>query len=264
MWGAIIGDMAGSIYEFTQIKKISPVQVETLIQKESYFSDDTILTIAILDAILHNQDYGFYLRKYGKAFKNYKPEYETFLGPFSPNFMKWVDSDEIGNNIGNGAMMRISSVGYMFNTEEEVRENAKKATIPSHNSQEAIECATTIALIIFYARKGYSKEQIIDQLQLSFEYTPFQEFNGTCYKTIDNCLYAVFHSNNYEEAVKKVLSYGGDTDTNACIVGAMAEALYGVDDELIALAKQKLPQEFIEILEQGYSKTKKIYKKARF
>ena len=258
MWGAIIGDIAGSIYEYDQITKgVSPVSIETLIQEKSFYSDDTILTIAVMDAILNDKNYSHYLRKYGRQYKNYKPQGVPFFdSTFSPRFQSWIQSDEIGTNIGNGAMMRISSVGYLFDTEEDVRENAKNATIPSHHSQEAIECATTIALIIFYARKGYTKEQIIEKLHLKIEYKPFTEFNGTCYKTIGNFLYAVFTSNSYEEALKKVISYGGDTDTDGSIVGGMAEAFFGVDEQLILAAKEKLPIELLQVVEKAYQRIK--------
>lgn len=144
-------------------------------------------------------------------------------------------------------MMRISPVGYLFNSKEDVIENAKLATIPSHNSKEAINSATIIAEIIYLARKGCPKKEIIKQLNLNYSYSPFQKFNRTCYKTIDNCLYALFTSNSYEEAVIKVITFGGDTDTNACIVGSMAEALFGIDDMIIEQAKEKIPENFVQI-----------------
>ncbi len=259
MWGAIIGDLSGSIYEFNQTKKIQALNIEKLITKNSFFSDDTILTIAILEAILNNKDYLFYLKKYAKTYKDHKPNFKPyFAGIFSPGFTKWSKTEEIGQSIGNGAMMRISLVGYLFNTEEEILKNAKEATIPSHNSLEAINCAILISLIIFYARQGLTKEAIIQKLNLKYTYQPFLKFNLTCNETLNNCLYALFSSNNFEEALKKVISFGGDTDTNACIVGSMAEALYGIDDNLIKEAKPKIPSEFIDLLDKGYSKIRKI------
>ena len=154
-------------------------------------------------------------------------------------------------------MMRISPVGYMFDSEKEVIKNATLATKPSHNSEEAIECSKIIALIIYYARQGWPKEEILRKLNIQLQYKPFQRFNTTCKETIDNCLYALFESNSFEESIKKVISFGGDTDTNACIVGAMAEAMYGVSPILIEKAKCKIPREFTDIIEKGY-KTKKI------
>lgn len=261
MWGAIIGDFSGSIYEYEQTKTISEISIDSLILSNSFYSDDTILTVAILEAVLNDKDYEFYLKKYAKMFQNYKPNFEPyFKHPFSPSFLKWVNNSEtnLGTSRGNGAMMRISPVGYLFSTQAEVIENAKKATIPSHNSEEAIICATYVALIIYLARRKYSKEAIIQELNLNYNYSSFKNFNSTCYQTIDNCLYALFTSNSFEEAIKKVISFGGDTDTNACIVGSMAEALYGIDENLIELVKTKLPKEFVKIVEKGYSRIRKL------
>ncbi len=261
MWGAIIGDLAGSLYEYDQTKQITTPNPVELISKESFYSDDTILTIAILDSILNHQDYGFYLRKYAKEFMEYKPNHTPyFKGVFSPRFERWAKDKENGNSVGNGAMMRISPVGYLFHTEEEIREQARKATIPSHNSPEAIHCASIVATIIYYARIGLSKEEIIKKLNLKYEYQPFTKFNVTCHETIDNCLYALFQSSSFQEALKSVISYGGDTDTNACIVGSMAEALYGIPDEYIEAARKKLPNSFVDLLDKGYAKVLKIKK----
>ena len=259
MFGAIIGDLAGSIYEYNQIKAVEKLDVKELICDKSFFSDDTILTMAILDSILNNKSYEHNLKKYTKNHINYKPNFTPYFNTtFSPGFIKWSNSNTIGNSIGNGAMMRISPVGYLFNTEKEVIENSELATIPSHNTKEAIDSATIIALIIFYIRKGLDKEEIIKRLNLKINYKQFTKFNMTCYDTIDNCLYALFNSNSFEDSIKKVISYGGDTDTNACIVGSMAEAMYGIDESLINKASQKIPIEFNNLLDKGYKKIKKV------
>ncbi len=259
MWGAIIGDLAGSIYEYQQTQKFCKLNPQELISEKSFYSDDTIATIAILDAILNNGEYSDYLKKYVKEYLNYKPKmHPYFENTFSEYFIKWAFQNQEGTSIGNGAMMRISPVGYLFNQEEEVRKQARLATIPSHHSNEAISSATTIALIIYYARKGLTKEETIQKLHLSLTYSDFNGFNATCSKTIDNCLYALFTSNTFEESLLKVLSYGGDTDTNACIVGAMAEALYGVDEKFIVQARKKIPKEFVQKVEEGYKKVRKL------
>ena len=231
MYGAIIGDLAGSIYEFDQTKKVKGLYVNELIKEDSFYSDDTILTIAIMDAMLNNKDFEYYLKKYAKEYMHYKPNVEPyFKTTFSPGFTKWVYGNEIGKSIGNGAMMRISPVGYLSNSIDEVVEYSKLATIPSHNSKEAVDNATLVALIIYLAKSNYTKEEIIKLLNIKYFYSPFKEFNYTCSSTINNCLYALFASNSYEESIKKVISFGGDTDTNACIVGSMAEVLYGIDN----------------------------------
>lgn len=259
MYGAIIGDLAGSIYEFDQIKQVHPVDINKIIEDNSFYSDDTILTIAILDAILNKGNYEEYLKKYIQEYINYKPHFKPyFKTPFSPQLIKWSQGKSNGQSKGNGAMMRISPIGYLFDCEDDIIKQAKLATIPSHHSLESINASQTIALIIYYARLGMSKEEIINRLTISLCYKPFTKFNTTCSETLPNCLYALFSSNSYEESIRKIISYGGDTDTNACIVGSMAEALYGIDENLILSAKKKLPNEFIDILGNGYSKVKKL------
>lgn len=254
MYGAIAGDLAGSIYEFNQLKKIHSVQMNNLIEDNSFYSDDTILTIAILDAILNNKDYDYYLKKYIQKYREYKPDFEPyFKSSFSPNLIKWSNSDMMGTSHGNGAMMRISPIGYMFNSEIEVIENARLATIPSHNSKEAIDSATIVALIIYYSRKGYTRDEIFKILNIDIEYIPFTKFNTTCEETIVNCLYALYNSNSFEDAIRKTLLMGGDTDTNCAIVGSMAEAMYGIDSELIEKVNKRIPQKFVKILSKARS-----------
>ena len=249
MYGAIIGDLAGSIYEYDQVNKVKCIEMNNIIEENAFYSDDTILTIAIMDAIINNKDYDLVLREYIKKYKynlpNIKPYFDTM---FSPNLIKWSETNCEGNSHGNGAMMRISPVGYLFDIEEDVIKNARLATIPSHNSKEAIDSATTIALIIFYLRKGLSKEELFNKLNLKVEYKSFSKFNYTCEDTIGNCLYAFYNSNSFEDAIRKTLLMGGETDTNCAIVGSMAEALYGVDELLINKVNEKIPSEFVKLL----------------
>lgn len=255
MLGAIIGDLAGSIYEFDQVKKHSNVNVNNIIEDNAFFSDDTILTIAIADAIINKKDYSQTLKDYALKYSDQVPkDIPYFKTMFSPGFIAWAKSGDVGKSFGNGAMMRVSPVGYLFDTETDVIENARLATIPSHNTFEAINLATTIALIIFYARKGFSKEEIIDKLNLEIKTPILEKFNYTCEDTIDVCLYSLFNSNSFEESIRTVISFGGDTDTNACIVGSMAEAMFGIDNVLKQKALLKIPKEFVEVLSKCYEK----------
>lgn len=255
MLGAIIGDLAGSIYEFEQIKKITPIKVKNIIEKEAFISDDTILTIAIADAIIHNASYEEKLKEYVVKYGNKAPKnIPYFKTMFSPGFTKWAKSNTQGKSCGNGAMMRISPVGFLFDKEEDVIVQTYLATIPSHNTTEAIECAKLVSLIIFYARHGLSKNDIIKRLNLKIKEPQINGFNYTCADTIDVCLYSLFKSNTFEDSIKLAISFGGDTDTNACIVGSMAEAMYGINEELKRKALSKLPSEFIEILSKSYER----------
>lgn len=259
MLGAIIGDLAGSIYEFEQVKQHKNIVIKNIIEENSFFSDDTILTMAIADSIINQNDYGEKLKEYALNYENKIPEnIPYFKGMFSPNFMSWAKSKMTGKSCGNGAMMRISPVGYLFDSEEEIIKNARLATIPSHNTKESIDASTKVALIIYYARKGFSKGQIIDKLNLNIKEPKVEKFNYTCSDTIDICLFSLFSSNSFEESIKTAISFGGDTDTNACIVGSMAEAMFGINNDLKQQALAKLPKEFIEILEKCYEKTANV------
>ena len=253
MLGAIYGDKAGSIYEFNQTKNIERINPKKIILPNSFYSDDTIETIAVIDAIMNHKDYEQTLREYILNNIDYKPKFKPyFKTSFSPGTIKWAKGIGKNDSIGNGAMMRISPVGYLFNSENEVIENARLVTIPSHNSEEAIRCATIIALMVFYFRNGLTKEEVFRKLNLLIKYEPFTKFNTTCDETIGNCLYAIYNSNSLEDAIRKMLLMGGDTDTNACIVGSVAEAIYGMNEKQKILAIQGLPKDFTKILKKVY------------
>ncbi len=253
MLGAIYGDKAGSTYEYSQTKKVTPVLIDELEKEDAFYSDDTIETIAIMDAIINKKDYGETLREYILKYESYRPNFKPyFKTAFSPGTIKWAKRIGRNDSIGNGALMRISPVGYLFDSEEDVIENAKLATTPSHNSNEAIECATTVALMIYYFRKGLTKEEVFKKLNIYAEYKPFIRFNTTCYITLNNCLYAIYNSNSFEDSIRKVLYMGGDTDTNACIVGSISESLYGMNEEETCFAKRDLPKEFVKVLNKVY------------
>lgn len=206
-----------------------------------------------MDAIINFKDYGETLRDYILISQNYKPNHQPyFKTPFSPETIKWAKGIGRGDSIGNGAMMRISPVGYSFNSEQDVIENAKLVTVTSHNSEEAIESATIIALMIYYFRNGLTKEEVYKKMNLLIKYEPFLKFNTTCKETLNNCLYAVYMSSSFEDAIRRILLMGGDTDTNCCIVGSIAEALYGMNNTEKEDALSNLPNEYIKILKQIY------------
>ena len=261
MYGAIIGDLAGSIYEFDELKGIKHIKMNNLIEDNAFFSDDSILTIAILDAILNNKDYDFYLRKYINEYKNYKPDFKPyFKSSFSPGLIKWSEGDTQGVSKGNGALMRISPVPFMFDNIYDCIDNATLATKPSHNSKEALSSVTTLALILYYLKDGLDKIDIFEGLDIKPEYKELDHFNTTCKETLNICLYAFYNSNSFEEAISNVLYFGGDTDTNACITGSLAEAAYGIDDDLIRKVNEYLPNEFVKKLEKAYTMKKEVNK----
>ncbi len=257
MWGAIIGDIAGSTYEAEQFGNVHKVSVDKIITDKSMFTDDTILTIAILDAYLNDKDYENKIKEYANNYRGVK--HPGFPDAFSQGFLRWVDGVRDNNSIGNGAMMRISSIPFLSTDYMQMLDDVKAATMTSHNTEEAISCTVVISEIIYSALNGETKEELAHRYKDYIFYKDFIEFNATCKKTLNNCLYAVFSSSSYEETIRKVISYGGDTDTDACIAGAMAESLYGAPSYLIEEARKKLPDSFIYLLDQAYErKNKKI------
>lgn len=253
MIGAIIGDLAGSVYEYGQVKNVSGVKMGKVIEDDAFISDDSILTIAIMDAIINKKDYGKTLREYVNKYKYDVPKnVPYFKTMFSPNLIKWAESNEIGKSFGNGAMMRVSPVGYLFNNEKEVMLNAIYATSPSHNTAEAVTSAEIIALLVYYFKKGYTKDYINERLNLNIIEPKLQSFNYRCDDTMDVCLYSIFNAKSFEDGIGLALSFGGDTDTNACIVGSVLEARYGVPEELKVKALNKLNPELRAVVEKVY------------
>ncbi len=279
MYGAIIGDLAGSIYEYLEYNnsKKGVIKLKTrklilnkpdLIDDKSFYSDDTILTMAILESILDRKSYITKLKEYTFKYMCLVPkDIPYFKYMFSPNFIRWCEGKDKGNSRGNGAAMRISPVGYLFNDEKRIINEVKKVTIPSHGSAEAFNGAEAVALTIYMARKHINpdviKEYIVNRYGFDLNYN-FDELMSTntftclCEETVKQALYILFSSSSFEEAVRKSVAIGGDTDTTACITGSMAEALYGIPNDLINQANEHLPEEFKENLTRGYSKVKKI------
>lgn len=274
MLGAIIGDLAGSIYEYSEFKdslnktinlkrRLEILHKKELIDDDSFYSDDTILTIAILDAIINNKPYGDKLKEYGLKYKDAIPQnIDYFEYMFSPGFIKWCESNTEGNSIGNGAAMRISAVGYLFNDEETILKEVESATIPSHNSEDAITTASAVAISIYLARKGLSREEIKKIIADKFKYKLDYDldelrktyiFDGT-YKVVPLCIYIVLSSNSFEESLRRAISIGGDTDTIACITGSISEAIFGIPDKYVNKAYEKLPEEFVKLLKLGYKR----------
>ena len=195
-------------------------------------------------------------KEYALKYMEYKPDFKPyFKTTFSPNFTKWAKGDFIGTSSGNGAMMRVSPIGYLFNNEKDIIDNVSLATTPSHNDKTAINNASIVALIIYYARMGMNKKEIISKLNLNISKPQIETFNYTCADTLDVCLYSLFNAQNFEDSIRLRISFGGDTDTNACIVGSMAEAMYGIPEYLKKQALDKLPSEFIDVLNKAYAQS---------
>lgn len=281
MLGAIIGDLAGTKYEYQEFldsrkgiinverrKEILNPEVKLLTDK-SFISDDSLLTIAIAEAIIYGRDYKEALKKYGQKYGNKPIEREVFFkNAFSPSFIKWANSvsNENGTSKGNGAAMRISPVAFLFDDLETVEREAKKATIPSHDSSEAIRGAKCLAGTIFLARKKENKDKIVEYVtkkygyDLNYNLEELQEnntFNGTCEVTVPQAIFVFLQSNGFEDSIRKAISIGGDTDTIACMVGGISEAYYGIPRDLRNKALELIPEDLREIVIKEY-KMKKL------
>ncbi len=275
MIGGIIGDFAGGPYEYNEflnrnkeidIKKRLEIYNQPLITNESTYSDDTISTVAILDAILNYEKYETKLKDYGKKYGLIKLNRDNYFEYMYPErYLKWCNGEIEGNSKGSGAAMRVSPVGYLFNTPREIRYEAEKSAITSHNSVEGIESARIVALVIYFLRKGKTKEEIKMIIESYFGYCfnksveylqRNNKFNFNAREIVFAALNVFFDktSDCFVNCIRNAVSIGGDTDTTAKIVGDFAEAKYGVPLYLRNQVIERLPKEFVYLLNQGQKK----------
>lgn len=248
MVGAVIGDIIGSRFEKNNIKR----KDFEFFTKESIFTDDTVLTIAIADCILNSKDYEKTVKSYGRAY--------PFAG-YGGTFKKWLAGIIKGpyNSWGNGSAMRVSPVGFAFEEEEKVLEEAKRSAEITHNHIEGIKGAQAIAMAIFLSRKGKSKNEIKEYTEQKFGYDlnrtideirPTYEFDVSCQGSVPESIIAFLESENFEDAIRNAISIGGDSDTIASMTGAISEAYYkSIPDELIERMNEYLPKKFIKIID---------------
>lgn len=263
MIGAIIGDTIGSIYEFNNYRK----EDFDLYNNRSHPTDDTILTLAVYDIVTS----GIYNDKVKRAerLKLWAKTYNT--GDYGHRFGDWIYSDSVESyrSFGNGSAMRISSVGWVARSEEEIKELSDAVTMITHSHPEGMKGALVTAMCIYYARIGKSKEFIKEyaskyyNLDFNLEYLRMHyEFDETCQNTVPQAIYAFLVSSSFEDCLRKSVSIGGDTDTLCAISCAIAEAYYkDIDKNLIDFVYNKLPNDknglspkkiFSELLERKY------------
>lgn len=256
MYGAILGDIIGSKYEFRKDKHLK--YNFPLFSDGCEFTDDTILTIATMDCMLNNDsDYGQYYHKWGNK---YNSSYGT-------SFRRWLKSayPMPYNSFGNGSGMRVSPVGLYFETEEDVLIHAAKTAECTHDHYEGIKGACAIALAIYMAKNKYSKKEIKNTISKEFSYNlnrklrkikSHYRFYEICQLTVPESIICFLESNSWEEAVRNAVWLNGDTDTMACMAGAIAEAYYGVPQEIKDKIYNYLPDEMISVIDRFYNKLK--------
>ena len=247
--GAVAGDMIGSVHEFRPHKS---TQFE-LFTPHCSFTDDSVLTLAVADAIANHKTYLECIRAYPKKYPG---------RGYGSNFWGWVISDltEPYNSFGNGSAMRVSPVAWAFNTPKKVLLEAERSAEVTHNHPEGIKGAQAVALAIFLARKGKSKDDIRSEINERFHYDltgsldeirPYYHFDETCQGSVPQAIIAFLESNSFEDAVRKAVSLGGDADTQGAITGSIAEAFYGgVPEEIVTQVRKRLPPELWQLIEE--------------
>jgi ADP-ribosyl-[dinitrogen reductase] hydrolase len=250
MIGAIAGDIIRSVYEYIPMKRTD----FPLFKKNSSYTDDSILTIATADAILNGTDYARSYKAFGRDYPG------AGYGQF---FHEWLLSEgfEPYNSWGNGSAIRVSPIGFAFDTRHEVLEEAGQSSAATHNHPEGIKGAQATALAIFLARSGCSKQEIREEIEDRFEgynlsrtvddIRSSYQFEISALRTVPEALIAFLDSTDYEDAIRKAISLGGDSDTQACITGGIAQAFYGsIPRNIIDEVSKRIPERFKQIVEQ--------------
>lgn len=225
MIGAIAGDIIGSVYEHFSIKT---TEFE-LFHQASRYTDDTVLTVAVADCIINGKDYAQTLKEYTRRHPD---------AGYGGNFLQWAfsDSDEPYYSFGNGSAMRVSPVGFAFNDLQTVLDEAERSASVTHNHPEGIKGAQAVAAVVHLARNDNSKRKIKTYIVEQFGYNlnrtieqirPNYQFDVTCQGSVPEAIIAFLEAESFEDAVRNAVSLGGDSDTIACMTGAMAQAYFG-------------------------------------
>lgn len=248
MLGAITGDIIGSVYEFDSLK---PEYDFPLFTEESFFTDDTVLTVALADSLLSGIDYKTKLLEHYEHYPNcsYGLRFHVWANSRSPQpYDSW----------GNGSAMRVSPVGWAYKDLGTVLQKAKESAEVTHNHPEGIKGAQATAVAIFLARTNHPKDEIKEFVEKNFEYNldldledlrKNYRFNESCQDTVPQAIYTFLVSDNFEDSIRKAIYIGGDSDTLAAINGSIAEAFYGgVPVEISSEIYKKLNAKLLKIV----------------
>ncbi len=258
MYGAILGDMIGAPYEFDRSGKTKdfPLFVE-----RSHFTDDTVMTIAVAEALLEVKDGTLpetaealvnAMRKWGRKYPN---------AGYGARFFRWLrmNDPEPYGSYGNGSAMRVSPAGWLYDTLGMTRRAARWTAQVTHNHPEGIKGAEAIASAIFMARTGSSKKEIREYIERAFGYDlsrscdeirPHYHHVESCQETVPQAITAFLEGNSFEDVIRTAVSLGGDCDTLTCIAGSIAEAFYGVSIALEAECRKRLPEDMLAVLDR--------------
>ena len=245
--GSIAGDIIGSAYEFHNIRTTE----FPLFTERSHYTDDTVMTLAVANKILHKSTYERELQDFGRRYPK---------SGFGTNFKEWIFSNEPKpyNSYGNGSAMRVSPIAYVYNDIDDVLSEAKHSAEITHNHPEGIKGAQAVAAAVFLARNGSSKDEIKNYITQNFNYDLNRtidnirlnyHFDETCQGSVPEAIIAFLESQDFEASIRLAVSIGGDSDTIASITGAISEAFYKdipkeIKEEVIKL----LPDDLLKVL----------------
>ena len=257
MYGAILGDMIGSPYEFDMGDKTKDFP---LFSEYSRFTDDSVMTIAVADAFLDaqpNADIEWIRNRLVRGMQRYGKEFPH--AGYGGMFRRWLRSKDPQpyGSYGNGSAMRVSAVAWSYDDLETVRSMARLSAEVTHNHQEGIKGAEATASAIYLARTGKSKEEIQTYIVENFGYDlsrtcdeirPGYYHKESCQETVPEAITAFLEGESFEDVIRTAVSLGGDCDTLTCIAGAMAEGFYGVPEELKQECRNRLGKNLLEVL----------------
>lgn len=253
MLGSIIGDIAGSIYEWDNVKHKG---FQPLLAADAFFTDDTVLTVAVADALLHDRDPAEAFKEWGRRYPD---------SGWGGRFHQWLFSAETApyGSFGNGAAMRVSPAGLLGRTLEEALDLARRVTEATHDHPEGLKGAAATVTAIFLARQGEGPEAIRQAVTETCDYDlgrtvdairPGYRFDVSCRGSVPEALISALEATGYEDAIRNAISLGGDSDTLAAIAGGVAEARFGIPGEIAGEGWRRLPREMCRVLARLYQK----------
>lgn len=258
MMGAIIGDIVGSRFEFNNTNRMD----FELFTPECDYTDDTICTVAIADAILNGKSYKDSLLEWCRVYPHPK-------GGYGGSFSRWIQSDDPQpyNSWGNGSAMRVSPVGWVYQALRDTQIAAEQTAVVTHNHPEGIKGAKAVADAVYLAIRGQDKDYIKNHIQANYGYDlskstedirPFYTFNESCQGSVPEAIVCFLESSDFEQAIRLAVSIRGDSDTIAAITGSIAEAFYGVPTHIEKAAKNYLPEYMIDVINEFEAKYGKV------
>lgn len=250
MYGAILGDIIGSPYEFDRGNKSKEFP---LFSEESTYTDDTVMTLAVAEAFMDAPEDEVEIKK--RLVASMQKWGHRYPGAgYGLRFCDWLEADasQPYNSFGNGSAMRVSSVAWLYNDLDTVRRMARLSAEVTHNHPEGIKGAEATASAIFLARTGHSKAHIKAYIEDNFQYDldrtcdeirPNYRHVESCQETVPEAITAFLEGESFEDVIRTAVSLGGDCDTLTCIAGSIAEGFYGVTEALKQECHNRLPKD---------------------